>query len=169
MNSDDKKANNKTTAKRVGKFLIIGIILTIFNFIVYTLLARLVIKNNDYLWIATMVAYILATILAFFLHSNITWKERHPSKTGIINFFIWNLVTALAISPFLTWTFKFFTPLYQFIFSITNALHFPFDYEFIESTTIFIFATIVTMILNYLFYDKLVFGNSKTKKDEHEQ
>ena len=167
MNSGKKESKNQTATKRIGKFTIIGIILTLFNFIIYTLLARLVIKNNDYLWIATMIAYVLATILAFFLHSNITWKEHRPSKTGIINFFIWNLITAITISPFLTWLFKFFTPLYQLFFNISSALNFPFDYDFVESTSIFVLAAIITMILNYLFYDKLVFGTSK--KDKHEQ
>ena len=149
------------STKRAGKFVVIGIILTLFNFIIYTILARLI-NNNDYLWLDTIVSYIFATFLGYILHSKITWQERNPGKTSIIKFFLWNFLTALAISPFLTWLFKFLTPFYEFIHQFSTNLHLPFDYNFIESTTIFCLVTIITMLLNYLFYDKLVFGKEET-------
>lgn len=149
------------STKRAGKFVVIGIILTLFNFIIYTILARFI-NNNDYLWLDTIVSYIFATFLGYILHSKITWQERNPSKTGIIKFFLWNFLTALAISPLLTWLFKFLTPLYEFIHQFSTNLHLPLDYNFIESTTIFCLVTIITMLLNYLFYDKLVFGKEET-------
>lgn len=77
-------------------------------------------------------------------------------------FFVWNGLSALAITPFFTWLFGFTTPIYEFAHGITTALHIPFDYNFVESTGIFCLTTAVTMILNYLFYDKLVFGDSVT-------
>lgn len=149
------------TAKRTGKFAIIGLILALFNFGIYTFLARVIAGNNELLWLDSIISYLLATVLAYFLHSNITWKERIPTKSGIINFFLWNFITATIISPFFTWLFGFVTPVYEFIHHICENLHLPFDYNFIESTGIFCFTTCVTMILNYFFYDKLVFGNSK--------
>lgn len=156
------------TGSRISKFTIIGIILTLFNFAIYTLLARLIIKNNDFLWIASIIGYIFATILAYFLHSKITWKERPATKRGVLMFFFWNGITAIAISPFFTWLFGYIKPFYQFIFSISEGLHLPFDYNFIESTTIFCLTGAVTMILNYFFYDRLVFDEKETqeKKDE---
>lgn len=156
-----------STAVRAGKYTIIGIVLTIFNFVIYTILARTIFQNNELLWVDSIISYVLATFLAFFLHSNITWKERDPGKSGIIKFFAWNFLTALVISPFLTWLFGFITPVYKFAFDISNALHLPFDYNFIESTGIFGFTTVITMTLNYLFYDKLAFTNHKeTTKNE---
>ena len=152
--------SKKETAKRASKYTIIGIILTGFNFVVYTILAR-IINNNDLLWLCSMIAYIIATFLAFVLHSKITWKERKPGKAGIIKFFAWNFITALAISPFLTWVFGFMTPVYEVAFNISTWLHLPFDYAFVESTGIFGFATLITMILNYFFYDRLVFGKTE--------
>lgn len=152
---------SKTTA-RASKYVVIGIILTIFNFIIYTFLARVIIQNNNYLWLATAIAYALATVLAYFLHSKITWQERPVTKHGVLMFFVWNIVTALFISPFFTWLFGFITPVYEFAFNISSALHLPFDYNFIESTGVFCFATLITMIFNYLFYDKLVFGDCVT-------
>lgn len=150
----------QTTPVRVSKFAIIGIILALFNFIVYTFLARVIFNSNELLWLDSIISYALATVLAYILHSKITWKERPVTSKGIIMFFIWNGVTAIAISPLCTWFFSIMKPLYSFIFNISTAIHLPFDYNFIESTTIFIFVNIVTMILNYLFYDKLVFNKS---------
>ena len=157
--------SKKQTAKRAGKYTVIGIILTAFNFLVYTFLARIIINNNDLLWLDSIISYLIATVLAYILHSKITWKERHPNKTSIIKFFAWNFITALAISPFLTWLFGLITPLYIFVYNISAAMHLPFDYDFIESTGIFGLTTTITMTLNYLFYDKLVFGVKKEQND----
>lgn len=157
---------NKT--HRASKFILIGIILTIFNFIIFSILAR-IINNNDLLWVDSGISYVAATFLAYFLHSKITWKERTPSKTSIVKFFIWNFLTALAISPFFTWLFGFFTPIYQSAHQISTFLHLPFDYDFVESTGIFCLVTIITMTLNFFFYDKLVFGDTKNSKDHDEE
>ena len=153
-------------AKRTGKFVIIGIILSLFNFAIYTFLARVIFNSNELLWLDSIISYILATILAFFLHSRITWRERHPTKKGVFMFFFWNLITAIIISPVFTWLFSQLKPFYEFIFGITSAIHLPFDYNFIESTTVFCLTTCVTMILNFLFYDKLVFGEQKEQNDQ---
>lgn len=147
------------TSTRIGKFAIIGVILALFNFLIYTFLARVIINSNDLLWVDSIISYIFATFLAFFLHSKITWKERPVSKLGTIMFFVWNGLTALLINPFFTWLFYLMTPIYEFAFNISSAIHLPFDYDFIESTGIFCLTTCVTMILNFIFYDKLVFDD----------
>ena len=161
------------TAKRTGKFIIIGTILALFNFAIYTFLARVIFNSNELLWLDSIISYILATVLAYFLHSRITWKERHPTKKGVAMFFLWNLITAILISPFFTWLFGNIKPLYEFLFNISNSLHLPFDYNFIESTSIFCLTTCVTMVLNFIFYDRLVFGSKeehvRTKEKESEK
>ena len=91
-----------TTEKRVGKFIIIGLVLTLFNFIVYTFIARVIFNGNDLLWLDSIISYLLATILAYFLHSKITWRERPVTKHGILMFFLWNGITAVIISPLFT-------------------------------------------------------------------
>lgn len=144
------------TSRRTGKYLVVSIIITIFNFSLYSILAR-IINNNDLLWVSTLISTAATTILAYILHSKITWKERSPSKTGIYNFFIWNAILTFFIGPFFTWFFTLITPLYDFIFSISSTIHLPFDYNFIQSTSVFIFVSIVFLILNYCLYDKFVF------------
>ena len=60
--------------------------------------------------------------------------------------------------------FSLITPLYEFAYNICTAIHLPFTYEFVLTTGAFALTSIVTMILNFLFYDKFVFG--KTNKKE---
>lgn len=146
--------------KRILKYIGVGIALSVFNFAVYAIIVR-VINNSDLLWLSNMLATLVTTILAFILHSKITWKEHHPGKAGVVRFFIWNLILAIAIGPFLTWFFGLFKGIYELAFSISQAMHLPFDYAFIESTLIFALGAIVTTFVNYLFYDKFVFGATK--------
>lgn len=153
------------TSRHASRYLIIGIILAIFNFGTYTLIARLIINNNDLLWLSNLIATALTTILAYILHSRITWKERTPDKSGIYKFFIWNILLTFPISPGLTWLFGLPTAIYNLIYDISTSIHLPFDYAFIESTSIFILVNIIIMIMNFLFYDRFVFGKSKNKPE----
>lgn len=164
MEKEAKKSGSTKASTRVGKYIVIGVALSAFNFIVYTLLAQLFFKNNDWLWLDSTIACAATAILAYILHSKITWKERPVSKRGIIMFFLWNGLLAFVICPFFTWVFGFIKPLYSFVFDVLSAIHLPIDYPLVESTVIFILTTIVVLILNYMFYDKLVFGNQKSSK-----
>ncbi len=152
------KATDVKTSKHAARYALVGITITIFNFSLYTVLARFVIKNNSLLWLATLISTTISTFLAFILHSNITWKERDPGKIGIYKFFIWNLTMAIAIGPFLTWIFSLLKPIYDFAYGISSAIHLPFDYDFVQSTGTFVLAALITMILNFLFYDRFVFS-----------
>lgn len=153
-------AKSKTKTRPL-KFVIVGIILTLANFALYTFLAHKIMNTNELLWLDSLISYLLTTFLAYFMHSRITWKEHRPSQLGIINFFLWNIITALLISPFFTWLFQLITPFYEFIFNVSTAIHLPLNFNFVESTGVFILTTCVTMIINYFFYDKLVFGTTK--------
>ncbi len=162
-NDDPSCKNSQTlppdvaTSRHASRYLIVGITLTIFNFVFYTILANLIFNDSNLLWLSTLISTLATTILAYLLHSKITWKERPLTKTAIYKFFIWNLATALIISPTLTWLFTFFSALYDFLFTVSSLLFFPFSHDFVESTSVFVLTTLVTMILNYIFYDRLVF------------
>ncbi len=161
--SHQNSTDRTSTSKRVGKFFVVGITLSLSNYLFYTFLALAIIKNSELLWLSSLISTSVATILAYILHSRITWKERQPTKTGVLNFFIWNALLAVVFSPSLTWFFGLFTPLYEFAFQISEALRLPFNFDFIESTGVFILVNIITMILNYFFYDKLVFQQNEPK------
>ena len=155
------KKNDVKTSRHASRYLFIGITLAIFNYGLYALIANLIINNNDLLWLSSFIASAFTTILAYILHSKITWKERNPGKTGIYKFLAWNLLLTFAINPGLTQLFSLFTPLYDFTFNIIQAVHIPFSYEFVQSTGAFVLTAVVTMILNFLFYDRFVFGKKK--------
>ena len=157
--SDNKPADKDVkTSKHATRYLIIGTSLAIFNYSTYMVLSNLIIKNNDLIWLSTFIATALTTILAYILHSKITWKERTISKTAIYKFFIWNIMLTVAINPLLTQLFSYITPLYDFGFSISSALHLPFTYEFILTTGAFVLTTIITTLMNFFLYDRFVFG-----------
>ncbi|MBR2839995.1 GtrA family protein [Candidatus Saccharibacteria bacterium] len=162
--SNTKSSTNTKAVKtstRATKYVIVGICITLFNYGLYSILANLIINNNDLLWLSSFISTAITTIVAYIAHSKITWKERNVTKHSIIRFFIWNAILAVAIGPLLTQLFSLLTPLYEFAYNICTAIHLPFSYEFVLTTGAFALTSIVTMILNFLFYDRFVFGKSK--------
>lgn len=143
------------------KYALVGVFITLFDFVVYTVLVKLVFRTNDALEISTAVATVLATILAYILHSRITWRDRKPAKFGVVKFFLWNGLVAVVLKPFTAWAVGMWTGLFQFALTVSEWLRLPFGYETIEYLGVYGIATLVIMILNYFFYDKLVFGSEK--------
>lgn len=158
---ETSKPTDVKASKHAARYVFVGITITIFNFVFYSLLANLIINNNDFLWLSSLISTAASIIVAYILHSKITWKERGVTKAAIIKFFIWNILLAIAIGPWLTQLFSLITPLYEFAFNITSAIHLPFSYEFILTTGTFILTSLVIMILNFFFYDRFVFGKPK--------
>lgn len=152
---------NTTRPHHATRYFFVGLGVTLFNYVLYSILANLIVRNNDLLWLSSLIGTVITTLVAYLLHSRITWKERQVTKTAIIKFFIWNACLAIAISPALTQLFSLLTPVYQLAYNIFAALHLPFSYEFTLSTGAFGFTCIVTMILNFLFYDRFVFGKNR--------
>ena len=148
------------TSRRTIRYFFVGESVTIFNYISFALLANIIINNNDLLWLSSFLSTAVTTIVAYILHSKITWKERSVTKSSIYRFFIWNIILAALISPIFTQLFSLITPLYQLAFNISSFLHLPFTYEFIQSTGAFALTSVVIMVLNFLFYDKFVFHKS---------
>ena len=163
MEKESQKIAKKDikTSQRISVFVVIGIILTISNFVIYSILANLIFKNDSLLWLSSLIGTLASTILGYILHSKITWKERHITKASIYKFFIWNLALAFIFYPVLTQLFSLITPLYEFAYNLFQNMHIPFSYEFVLSTGAFILASTITMIINYLFYDNFVFGEKE--------
>ena len=153
------------TSKHAVRYLIVGILVTGFNYALFAILSNLIIQDNNLIWLSNFIATAITTIVAYLAHSRITWKERNVTRHSIIKFFIWNAIITIAIAPGFTQLFSLFTPLYEFAYNITSAIHLPFSYEFVLTTGAFVLNSIVIMILNFLFYDKFVFG----KKDKNDQ
>lgn len=166
---ESSNQKNDKTSKHVTRYIVVGVFLAIFNFILYSILSNQIINNNDLLWLCAFISTAITTIIAYILHSKITWKERHVSKTAIYKFFIWNIMITVAINPVFTQLFSLITPLYDFVFSIFQTLHIPFSYEFTLTTGAFALTSLLNMIINFLFYDKFVFGKTKIMYNEQHE
>ena len=162
--SSKNSQNPNNTNRHAIRYFFVGVSITIFNYVLYAILSNLIIKNHDLLWLSSLISTVITTIVAYFAHSKITWKDRDISQSSIIKFFIWNALLALIISPSFTQFFSLFTPLYKFAFDLTSILHLPFSYDFVLTTGAFAFTSIVIMIINFLFYDKFVFPKSVPEK-----
>lgn len=162
--------NKKKAAKKLLKFFLVGCVNTLSDFILYNLFLKLVFGgNNDLSWLAILCAGAISIFITYFLHKNITWKERNPGKFGIVKFFIWGEFSALALKPFFSFIYTPLTGLYQFAFGICQWLHLPFDYSFVESTGIYVLAVVSNAVLNFFFYEKIVFGKKKDTKEGQKQ
>lgn len=166
MEKTEETKKNKGKPHHATRYFIVGISLAAFNFGFYTVLANFIINNNDYLWVSTLISTFVTTIIAYILHSKITWKERNISKSAIYKFFIWNALLTFPIGPGLTQLFSQFTPAYDLAYNIFQNIHINFSYEFVQSTGTFVFVSMVIMIINFSLYDRFVFGKSKKEKEE---
>ena len=145
--------------QRIFKFAGVGIMATIADYLCYQLALHTFLQGN--LAIAAIFAGVIATFVAYLGHSRITWKTRDPGRWGIVKFFLWNAFVVILVRPVLVWIFELLTFLYGFGFWLSGLLHLPFSYEFVESTGVYVLMTAVTMILNYIFYGRVVFGKEK--------
>lgn len=179
MSTSNKKPENKhssnavkqdSTSFKVGNFLWIGIVLTVVDYAIYEILLFTIFQGNiAMVGPAATISALVATLVAYLLHSRITWRARDPGRFGVIKFFLWNGILALAIRPFLAWVMGLLTVIYDFAYGISEWLHLPFTHDFVTSTGVFVFITIITMIINYFVYDTLIFGKAKTATSKKPQ
>lgn len=155
-----RKLSAKT--KQKGKYLIFGVLNTAINYGMYEALALLVFKEDGQLWIATLISGAVSIFVGYFLHSKYTWKDREVGKKQLGKFFVWNVILNVAVRPLLTAFFGLFGFLYKFAFDIFQGIGIGFSYEFVETTGNYVLMTAVTMVINFLVYDRFVFGKSKT-------
>lgn len=155
------KQKEHKKAKQAGKYFIFGVLNTAINYGMYEALALLVFTGENQLWIATLISGAISIFVGYFLHSRFTWKDREVGKKQLGKFFIWNVLMNVAVRPVLTLFFGLFGFLYQFAFNICQGIGLGFSYEFVESTGNYVLMTAVVMVINFLVYDKFVFGESK--------
>ena len=67
------------------------------------------------------------------------------------------------------WVFGMITPVYELAFGIAQAIGLPFDYDFVESTGVFGFTALASMVVTYFVYDKVVFTGKKKRAEEEEK
>lgn len=159
-----ESADPNVSASRILKFAGVGFIAAVLDYAVYEVCVLTFLSGFDFKQpLAIVIAGAVSTVAAFFLHSNITWKERDPGKFGVIKFFIWNILIIEILRPQLTVLFdlEFFHNFYQFVYMLVGWIPLFSSYVFVSSTTSYVLITIITMTLNFIFYEKFVFGSKK--------
>jgi len=160
----------KEKKKQAGKYFIFGLLNTAINYGMYELLALLVFTQENQLWLATLISGAISIFVGYYLHSHFTWKEREVGNKQLAKFFVWNVVMNVAVRPVLTMFFGLgiFGMLYVFAHNICGMISLPFSYEFVESTGNYVLMTAVVMVINYLVYDRFVFGEKRKHKNREE-
>lgn len=143
--------------KKVGRFVLVGVAGTLFDFAIYTVLSRTLLQDKEWLWLVSLISAGFATILNYFLHKNITWKGRGANFGTVTRFLGWNGVVLGIVRPVLIWLFGSLTRLYGWAFMVSSWLRLPFTLDFITKTGIFGLAAVVVMVINFLGYEKFVF------------
>ena len=148
--------------KRAGKYLVFGVLNTIIGYVVYETLALTVFRNEK-LALASLVSGAVGILTGYYLHSRFTWRGREIGEKVLAKFFIWNVIVSLCLRPSLTTFFNssMFNSLYTLAHNICNFIHLPFSYEFVASTGNFVMMMAVVMIVNFLIYDRFVFGKKR--------
>lgn len=157
------------TSKKVGRELIrlirfagAGVIITVFDYILYSAIMCFVFHSNtEMISCATVMSGTVSTFVAYMVHSHHTWKERDPGKYGIFKFFAWNIIAVSLLRPFISSVFEQLTGLFQFCYGISSGLGLPFTYEFIMSTIVYVLMIMVLTVMNYTVYARLVFNKER--------
>lgn len=156
--------NQPSKNKRPIIFTVIGIVNTLIDYIIYSVLVLLIFRNTDQLVTAGTISALITTIFAYILHHSFTWRDRKASSFTVAKFLLANALMALVARPAMVFIFSKFTPLYQLAFDISLALHLPVSQDFVISTGVFAFITIATLIINYFVYSRLVFNEELSPK-----
>lgn len=157
-----EKRSEKSRKKKVGVYFVAGMTNTLIAYAIYEILA-LTVFRGDLLPLASLVSGVVGIFTGYYFHSHFTWKGREIGKKVLGKFFTWNIITSTIIKPALTAFFQLsvFGLLYKLAFDICQFIHIPFSLEFVESTGIFVLVTAVLMVINFLIYDRFVFGKKR--------
>lgn len=145
------------TGKRIGIFAIVGVLNTIFDYVLFMIFAGFL--SNV---LASMASATFAMVVSFFLHKRFTWGDRKTSRSSMIQFIAVTALVMWGIRPVVIWGLTaastgFMEPLYGFAHFILGFL----SYDFVVKTGIFAIATLVTLTVNYIVYNKIIFRNEK--------
>ena len=149
------------THKRVGIFALVGVANTLFDYVLFMIFASFL--NNV---LASVISATFAMILAFFLHSKFTWGDRKTSRSSMVQFLVVTAIVMWGIRPFIIWGLTaassgFMEPLYGFAHFVLRFL----SYDFVVRTGIFAIATLVTLTINYIIYNKVIFRSEESASD----
>ena len=149
---------DKVAKYKVVRYFISGVAATLVDYGIYEILVMLIFKSTDTVGIAASIAGIIGVLVAYTLHKNITWRDRDPGQYGVIKFVAWNIAIMVGFRPLLAIALTWLTGLYELGFGVCQWIGLPFTYDFVMSTGVYVLMTAVTAVLNFIFYERVVFG-----------
>ncbi|MCL1876635.1 GtrA family protein [Candidatus Saccharibacteria bacterium] len=157
-----KKSLKNLTNNTKAVYVAVGVFVTLVNYVMYLILAPIFVENA---WFAVAGSGFVAVITGLVLHSHLTWRNRDNTKSTAVKFLIYNLILITTLQPMLEWFFKqsFWNWLYDFAFWLTAWVGWSAD--FVRRTGVFGLMACVTMIVNFLVYDRIVFVKLTTKPE----
>lgn len=139
---------NSTTTAKIIKYITHGAIVALSQFIFMVLLVRGANLTTAYeLNAANILSIEAALLIAFFLHSTLTWHVRFTSiKEMLRSLFKFHLVTSVSI----------FTRIGSFYFLNFLGLHYVLNLSI---------GIIAAVLINYFGYEKIVFNRDRMKQE----
>lgn len=159
--------------QKLTYFLLIGILGTALDFIIFSVFNLLIFQPpqtlTPSLWqnplfttaLSSIIAGLIATLVNFYLHSHFTWQSRRSDRRTLLGFLAWNATVVFLLRPLLITALSLLAPIYHLAYTLSAFLRLPFSQNFITSTGIYGFMTIITMTLNFFIYERLIFRAPK--------
>lgn len=158
------KHGAKLLDSKLVRYLVSGVTATVVDYGVYELLVLLVFRSANGAAASASIAGVIGIFVAYFLHSRLTWREREPGRFGVAKFVLWNLAVMVGLRPILVTMLGWMGWLYDWVYSVCGWMGVGFSHDFVTSTGIYILMTMITAVLNFLFYDRVVFGKKDKRK-----
>jgi putative flippase GtrA len=160
--SNSQALSKAPRAKRPLIFLGVGALNTLLDFAFYTLLTQTVFKDPEQIGLAGLVSGTFSLVCALLTHSLITWRGSHVNHKTVFKFFVFTGFGMWAIRPILLGLFIKLDGLYNWAYSLSDDLGFPFSYAFIANTGAFGLMAIIVLSYNYFVYDRFVFTHKQS-------
>ncbi|HEX8974745.1 MAG TPA: GtrA family protein [Patescibacteria group bacterium] len=134
------------------KYALNGVLIALSQFVVIILLVELMAFNSGYLRnVANFISVIVGLLVAFMLHSKITWRYRFSSHQEMA----YKLLMFYLVS-----VFSIFLRMFAF---------YVFDRAGMDYKLNVIIGIIIIIVINFFGYDRLVFKNMNLMAKEHVQ
>ncbi|MCL2094563.1 GtrA family protein [Candidatus Saccharibacteria bacterium] len=147
--------------KRQVIFVGVGVFNTVADYGLFMLLVMLLGLGAP---LAGVISATVMMVVSFFLHKNLTWRDRGADNKVMWQFLLGTAVTMWAVRPVLMWCFEMMLdPLVVSFMARAESLEAIIGTAVVLSTLIFGFSTVVTLVLNYIFYNKIVFNPKKPR------
>lgn len=147
--------------QKFRRFLIVGSVNTLINFVLFNLLFIILPLTIIY---ANLAAQSISLIIGFYLHTNLVFRTNvdQNSQLSMLKFAISTIFSQLIVQSFVIYYFSqvFLWPGYIF-YQLTIYFGVNINQELALANFAKIMAVGISILVNFLLYDRFVFKNSR--------